>query len=98
MAILELIIALGLAGTVVWLITTYLPFDGKIKKILNTRDVSRIGVWSLPISEFPTFMSDKTLCMQICSPRVGCPLQAQMIPHKDFDNKQFERTEINESI
>jgi hypothetical protein len=44
---MSLIITLVIAGVVLWLINTYIPMDGKIKKILNIVVVIIVIIWLL---------------------------------------------------
>jgi hypothetical protein len=47
MSLISLIITLVVIGVLLWLINTYLPMDGKIKKILNIVVVICVVVWLL---------------------------------------------------
>ena len=47
MSLISLIISLVVIGVLLWLINTYLPMDGKIKKILNIVVVICVVVWLL---------------------------------------------------
>jgi len=47
MPIMSLILTLVVAGVVLWLINTYIPMDGKIKKILNVVVVVILIIWLL---------------------------------------------------
>jgi hypothetical protein len=47
MSLISLLIALVIVGVVLWLINTYIPMDGKIKKILNVVVVIFVVVWLL---------------------------------------------------
>jgi len=49
MPIMSLIITLVVAGVVLWLINTYIPMDGKIKKILNIVVVIIVLMWLLSL-------------------------------------------------
>ena len=49
MPILQLIVTLVVAGVVLWLINTYIPMDGKIKKILNVVVVVIVLLWLLSV-------------------------------------------------
>ena len=49
MPILQLIITLVVAGVGLWLINTYIPMDGKIKKILNVAVVIILILWLLSV-------------------------------------------------
>ena len=47
MSLISILIALVIAGVALWLINTYIPMDGKIKKILNVVVVIVVVVWLL---------------------------------------------------
>ncbi|MBN1128039.1 MAG: hypothetical protein JXA71_03585 [Chitinispirillaceae bacterium] len=47
MSLLSILITLVIVGIVLWLINTYLPMDGKIKKILNVVVVIMVILWLL---------------------------------------------------
>ncbi|OGJ85778.1 MAG: hypothetical protein A2268_13820 [Candidatus Raymondbacteria bacterium RifOxyA12_full_50_37] len=49
MSLVSILIALILAGVVLWLINTYIPMDGKIKKILNAVVVIIVILWLLRV-------------------------------------------------
>jgi hypothetical protein len=50
MSLLSLILVLVIVGIVLWLINTYIPMDGKIKKILNVAVVIIVILWLLSAS------------------------------------------------
>lgn len=47
MSIISVLIALVVIGVILWLVNTYIPMDGKIKKILNVAVVVLTVVWLL---------------------------------------------------
>lgn len=47
MSLVSIIIGLVIVGVVLWLINTYIPMDGKIKKILNVLVVVIVILWLL---------------------------------------------------
>ena len=47
MSLLSVVIALIVVGVLLWLINTYIPMDGKIKKILNVVVVICVVIWLL---------------------------------------------------
>jgi hypothetical protein len=55
MSLLSLLLTLIIVGVLLWLINTYIPMDGKIKKILNAVVVIIVIVWLL--SAFGVFGS-----------------------------------------
>ncbi len=44
---ISLIVTLIVVGVLLWLVNSYIPMDGKIKKILNVVVVSCVVVWLL---------------------------------------------------
>ena len=49
MSLISLIITLVVIGVLLWLVNTYIPMDGKIKKILNVVVVICVVVWLLSV-------------------------------------------------
>ncbi|WP_006787571.1 Thivi_2564 family membrane protein [Thiorhodospira sibirica] len=49
MPLITLIVTIALAGLLLWAINTYLPMDGKIKKILNVVVVIVVILWILSV-------------------------------------------------
>ena len=47
MPLISLVITLVVIGVLLWLVNTYIPMDGKIKKILNAVVVICVVVWLL---------------------------------------------------
>lgn len=47
MSLISLAVTLIVVGVLLWLVNTYLPMDGKIKKILNIVVVICVVVWLL---------------------------------------------------
>jgi hypothetical protein len=47
MPLINLIITLIVIGVLLWLVNTYIPMDGKIKKIINIVVVICVVVWLL---------------------------------------------------
>jgi hypothetical protein len=47
MSLISLVITLIVVGVLLWLVNTYIPMDGKIKKILNAVVVICVVVWLL---------------------------------------------------
>ena len=47
MPLINLAITLIVVGVLLWLVNTYIPMDGKIKKILNVVVVICVVVWLL---------------------------------------------------
>ena len=49
MSLISILIALIIVGVALWLINTYIPMDGKIKKILNVVVVIIVVLWLLSV-------------------------------------------------
>ena len=47
MSLISVVITLIVVGVLLWLVNTYIPMDGKIKKILNAVVVICVVVWLL---------------------------------------------------
>ena len=47
MSLISLAISLIVIGVLLWLVNTYIPMDGKIKKILNVVVVICVVIWLL---------------------------------------------------
>ena len=47
MTLVSLVVTLIIAGVLLWLVNTYIPMDGKIKKILNIVVVIVVILWLL---------------------------------------------------
>lgn len=49
MPLISLVITLIVVGVLLWLVNTYIPMDGKIKKILNIVVVICVVIWLLSV-------------------------------------------------
>jgi hypothetical protein len=49
MSLITIAITLIIAGVILWLVNTYIPMDGKIKKILNIAVVVVVVLWLLNV-------------------------------------------------
>jgi len=47
MSLITLVLTLIVVGVLLWVVNTYIPMDGKIKKILNVVVVICVVVWLL---------------------------------------------------
>lgn len=47
MSMISIVVTLIVVGILLWLVNTYIPMDGKIKKILNAVVVICVVVWLL---------------------------------------------------
>jgi hypothetical protein len=49
MSLVTLVITLIVVGVLLWLVNTYIPMDGKIKKIINVVVVIVVILWLLHV-------------------------------------------------
>jgi hypothetical protein len=49
MSLITIVITLVVVGVLLWLVNTYIPMDGKIKKILNIVTVVVVICWLLKV-------------------------------------------------
>ena len=49
MSLITIVITLIVVGVLLWLINTYIPMDGKIKKIINIVVVVVVVLWLLNV-------------------------------------------------
>ena len=49
MSLISLVVTLIVVGVLLWLVNTYIPMDGKIKKILNIVVVICVVLWLLSV-------------------------------------------------
>jgi hypothetical protein len=49
MSLFTIIIALAVFGVLLWLVNTYIPMDGKIKKIINVVAIIAVILWLLNV-------------------------------------------------
>jgi hypothetical protein len=49
MSLLNVALVLIVVGVLLWLVNTYIPMDGKIKKILNIVVVIAVIIWLLRV-------------------------------------------------
>ena len=61
MSILYVLIVLVVVGIVLWLVNSYIPMDGKIKKILNIVAIIAVIIWLLKVFGVFHFLSGLTI-------------------------------------
>jgi hypothetical protein len=49
MSLITIVVTLIIVGVLLWLVNTYIPMDGKIKKILNIAVVVVVVFWLLNV-------------------------------------------------
>lgn len=69
MPLITLVITLIAVGVLLWLANTYIPMDGKIKKILNIVVVIAVVLWLLNV--FGVWGNLRSLRVSIQSPSWG---------------------------
>jgi hypothetical protein len=57
MSLLTILITLIIAGILLWLINTYVPMDGKIKKLINIIAIVAIVFWLIKVFGLLKFLS-----------------------------------------
>ena len=58
MSILTILVVLIVAGVLLWLVNSYIPMDGKIKRILNVVVVVVVIVWLLKVFGIFSYLKD----------------------------------------
>ncbi len=58
MPLINVVIILIVVGVLLWLVNTYIPMDGKIKKILNSVVVIVVIIWLLKIFGLFNYFGD----------------------------------------
>lgn len=49
MDLISVLIALVVVGVLLWLVNSYIPMDGKIKKVLNVVVIIAVVLWLLKV-------------------------------------------------
>ena len=71
MSLVTIVISLIVVGVLLWLINTYIPMDGKIKKVLNIVVMVVVVLWLLNVFGVMGRLHDVRVTMQ--SPSLGVP-------------------------
>ena len=71
MSLVTLVITLIVVGVLLWLINTYIPMDGKIKKILNIAVVVVVVLWLLNV--FGVWGHVRTVRVSMQTPTLAVP-------------------------
>jgi hypothetical protein len=58
MSLINIVLVLIVVGVLLWLVNTYIPMDGKIKKILNVVVVIAVVLWLLRVFGLFNSLSD----------------------------------------
>ena len=64
MSLVTIVISLIVVGVLLWLINTYIPMDGKIKKVLNIVVMVVVVLWLLNIFGVMGHLRDVRVTMQ----------------------------------
>jgi hypothetical protein len=64
MSLITLVITLIVVGVLLWLVNTYIPMDGKIKKVLNIVVVVVVVLWLLNVFGVWGHVRDVRITMQ----------------------------------
>jgi hypothetical protein len=74
MSLVTLVITLIVVGVLLWLVNTYIPMDGKIKKILNICVVVVVVLWLLNVFGVLGHLHDVRVTMQ--TPSLDMPTES----------------------
>jgi hypothetical protein len=69
MSLVTIVVTLIVVGVLLWLVNTYIPMDGKIKKILNVAVVVVVILWLLNVFGVWGHLRDVRASMH--SPAIG---------------------------
>ena len=64
MSLITIVITLIVAGVLLWLVNTYIPMDGKIKKVLNIVVMVVVVLWLLNVFGVLGHLRDVRVTMQ----------------------------------
>jgi len=82
MSLVAIIISLVVVGVLLWLINTYVPMDGKIKKIINIVVVVVVVLWLLSV--FGVMGHIRSIRASTPTPSLGmatgCPVAPETFP------------------
>jgi len=67
MSLVTLVITLIVVGVLLWLVNTYIPMDGKIKKVLNIVVMVVVVLWLLNVFGVWGHLHDVRVTMQTLS-------------------------------
>jgi hypothetical protein len=71
MSLVTIVITLIVVGVLLWLVNTYIPMDGKIKKVLNIVVVVVVVLWLLNVFGVWGHVKDVRVSMQ--TPSLDAP-------------------------
>jgi hypothetical protein len=58
MSLIAIVVTLIIVGVLLWLVNTYIPMDGKIKKILNIVVLIVVVLWLMNVFKVWHYLSD----------------------------------------
>ena len=88
MSLVTIVITLIVVGVLLWLINTYIPMDGKIKKILNIVVVVVVVLWLLNV--FGVMGNLRNVHASIQSPSLGTSICSVVSPSGFLVNPAIE--------
>jgi len=69
MSLITIVVSLIVVGVLLWLVNTYIPMDGKIKKVLNVVVLVVVVLWLLNV--FGVFDHLRNIRASIQAPSIG---------------------------
>jgi hypothetical protein len=76
MSLITLVVTLIVVGVLLWLVNTYIPMDGKIKKVLNIVVMVVVVLWLLNVFGVLGRLHDVRVTTQ--TPSLGFPTRSLM--------------------
>jgi hypothetical protein len=73
MSLISIVITLIVVGVLLWLVNTYIPMDGKIKKVLNIVVMVVVVLWLLNVFGIWGHVRDVRVTMQ--APSLDVPIR-----------------------
>jgi hypothetical protein len=73
MSLITIVITLIVVGVLLWLVNTYIPMDGKIKKVLNIVVMVVVVLWLLNVFGVLGHIRDVRVTLQ--TPSLGVPTE-----------------------
>jgi 1-acyl-sn-glycerol-3-phosphate acyltransferase len=78
MSLITIVVSLIVVGVLLWLVNTYIPMDGKIKKILNVVVMVVVVLWLLHV--FGVLDQLRNIRASIQSPSRGASASSMVSP------------------
>jgi hypothetical protein len=77
MSLVTIVVSLIVVGVLLWLVNTYIPMDGKIKKIINIVVVVVVVLWLLNVFGVMGHLRDVRTSSQLSSPSGSASMASQ---------------------